>query len=54
MECHSAHYTNIKFHSVTYHVCFHFALGHFIPAPVVTNIALVRDRPLNNANDREK
>jgi hypothetical protein len=55
MERFCAHYTNIKFHFVTDHVClYRFALGHSIPPPVATNIALVCERPLNNANDREK
>jgi len=55
MECPCAHYTNIKFHFVTYHVWFYyFVLGHSILAPMATDIALVCERPLNSANDREK
>jgi len=55
MERSCAHYMNIKFHSVTYHVGFYyFALGHSIPAPVATNTAMVCERHLNNANDKEK
>ena len=55
MERPCAHYTNIKFHFVTYHVCcYYFALGLPIPVPVATKIALVCQRPLNDANDREQ